>query len=249
MVDIYQDLPTSKDEVRVELLLGAAKLKIGGGSKALVDGTVVYNVPDWEPKMEYSDQHLVIKQDETKISGFPSKQLKNEWDLNFTNDRPLDMTINAGAYQGDMDFGGINLTRLVINDGASDTTVNFSKPNSGVMDEFEYTSGASTVELLSLGNANFERMNFSAGAGTYTLEFSGELRQDADVHIGAGVSTIKIIVPEGRKARVVVDGELNDVNTQGTWTVASNSYNTQGTGNMLDIYVSMSVGALELVQK
>jgi hypothetical protein len=41
----------------------------------------------------------------------------------------MDLTINAGAYRGTLELGDLSLTRLDINDGASQATVEFSMPN------------------------------------------------------------------------------------------------------------------------
>ncbi len=246
--EIKVALPDNTDEIQVDISVGAAELKISGGAKDLVNGTIKYNVPAWKPSVELDDNHLVIKQEETEFNGLPGKQLNNEWDLQFTDERPLRMDINAGAYQGNLDLGGMNITRLKVNDGASDTNIDFSEPNTGIMESLDYNSGASTVKLTGLANANLEEMNFTAGAGTYTLDFSGDLQRDANVRIEAGVSTIKVIIPDGTRAEIEVDGEMKDVNTHGTWTVESNTYSTKGSGNVIKIYINMNLGSLDLTQ-
>jgi hypothetical protein len=246
--EIREPIPTTQFPVEVNLNVGAAQLNLSGGADDLVNGTLVSNIPDWDPKVEYTDGTLEISQKDTSINGIPSNKLVNKWDLKFTNKIPLMMTINAGAYQGKMDLGGIDLMKLAISDGASDVDLSFSKPNPGEMETFDYNSGASNVKLSDLANANFKEMKFQAGAGTYSLDFSGDLRQSADVSIDAGVSTIKISVPKGTHAVIVVDGELKDVNTRGTWTVESNTYSTGSGDKVLNINVNMNLGSLELIQ-
>jgi hypothetical protein len=246
---IKESLPDNKDEIQVDLSIGAAELNVTGGAADLVNGTVKYNVPSWKPSVSFEDNHLVIKQKETEFNGLPGKQLTNQWDLQLTNERPLKIDLNAGAYQGNLDLGGMNIIKLNVNDGASDTQIDFSEPNKGVMESFDYNSGASTVKLTGLANANFDRLNFSTGAGSYTLDFSGDLQKDENVRIDAGVSTIKIIIPAGTRAEIEVDGEMKDVNTHGTWTVESNKYSTKGSGNVITIYVNMSLGSLDLTQE
>ena len=117
------------------------------------------------------------------------------------------------------------------------------------MESFDYNTGASTVELTGLANANFDQLNFTAGAGTYTLDFGGQLQKDANVQIDAGVSAFKIIIPDGIRAEIEVEGEMKDVNTRGTWTVESNTYSTKGSGNVIKIHINMNLGSLELVQE
>ena len=41
----------------------------------------------------------------------------------------MDLTINAGAYQGDFQFGGLSLTGLTVKDGAASVDLDFNKPN------------------------------------------------------------------------------------------------------------------------
>jgi len=53
------------------------------------------------------------------------------------------------------------------------------------METLRYVTGASNLKLSNLANANFASMIFEAG-GNYSLDFSGELRQDAVVTIEAG---------------------------------------------------------------
>jgi hypothetical protein len=248
-VEVKEALPTDNNEMQVELNVGAAKLNIGSGATDLVNGTIKYNVTDWKPVIDYSNDSLEISQKESNINGIPSEKMINEWDLKFTNKLPLDMTIKAGAYQGNIELGGMNISNLRVTDGASDTTLSFSKPNLGKMTKLDYSTGASSVTLNGLANANFEIMKFTAGAGTYTLNFSGELQRDADVNVEAGVSSVTIVIPEGTKAVIKVDGGMHNIDTSGTWTVDSNVYTTKGTGSTLNIDVSMSLGSLELVQK
>lgn len=247
--DITEKLPDGNPPTSVELNVGAAELKIYGGAKNLVDGTVITNVPDWEPEMLYSDDHLTISQKEKNISGIPSRNLNNKWDIAFNNNVPLDITINAGAYQGRLDLGGMNVTHLNISDGASDTRVEFTKPNAGSMESFEYNSGASNVELSGLANANLEKLDFTAGAGNYVLDFSGDLQKDMQVTMEVGVSAVKIVIPKGTQSEITVEGEMKDVNTTGTWTAASNTYSTAGDGPIITINVNMNLGSIELVQE
>ena len=92
-------------------------------------------------------------------------------------------------------------------------------------------------------------MTFTGGAGTYTLDFSGTLKQDASVKIEAGVSTTKIIVPAGMKVVVDVEGGIKTVNTQGTWTANGTSYETEGSGPTLTMNINTNLGTLSLIQE
>lgn len=246
---IDESVPSGIEDVVLRLDIGAAEVEIGSGAKDLVNGTVTYNVAGWEPKVNWDGDELTIKQETQGIKGLPSTKITNQWDLQLGGSVPTSLIINAGAYSGKIELGGLPLNSLSIEDGASTNTVQFSSPNAIPMESFTYNTGASTITLKNLANANFAEMNFSGGAGSYELDFSGELQRDAEVDIEAGVSTIRIVVPEGTSAEIKVNGEMKNVNTTGTWTVNGSRYSTEGSGPMLEINVNMNLGSLELVRE
>jgi predicted membrane protein len=104
--------------------------------------------------------------------------------------------------------------------------------------------------MTGLANANFEEMEFSGGAGDYTLDFSGDLQRDATVRVKGGVGEITIIVSEDVKATVSVTKGVRSVDTDGSWTVEGDDYSTGAKeGPELRIYVEVGVGSLNLVSK
>jgi len=248
-ITIDEPNPDSDQATEVELDLGAGNLILSGGADGLVTGTIETNVAEWEPKVERTADRLTIQQGNNNSNfGFPEDDIVNKWDLQL-GDAPMELTIDAGAYDGQMELGGLNLERLTIRDGASSVNVNFSEPNQTEMDMFRYSTGASTVTLEGLANANFDDMVFDGGAGTYTLDFSGELQRDATVNIKAGVCTLTIIIPEGTAARINLDGGLTTVKTEGTWSASNDTYETSGAGPKLTINVDLGAATLTLINK
>ncbi len=246
---INESVPKGIENVVLRLDIGAAEVGIESGSKNLVNGSVTYNVAGWEPKVNWDGDELSIKQETQGIKGLPSTKVTNKWNLKLGGTTPTSLILHAGAYSGKMELGGLPLTSLRIEDGASTNTVSFSSLNTTQMEDFTYNTGASTITLKGLANANFEKMDFSGGAGSYELDFNGDLQRDAEVNIEAGVSTIRIVIPEGTSAEIKVNGEMKNVNTNGTWTVNGSRYSTEGTGPKLEIDVNMNLGSLELVRK
>jgi N-terminal domain of toast_rack, DUF2154 len=224
------------------------KLDISPGAKSeLVSGTATYNVSDFQPKVVINGNNVEIKQGDLILRGVPAfnNKLINEWILQLA-DVPMDLRVNAGAYSGTYELGGLNLQRLAISDGASDVKVYFSEPNQTVMDLLEYNTGASSVTLEGLANANFDTMFFRSGAGNYRLDFSGNLQHDMTVSIESGISSIILVIPEGTAAEVEFDGGLSNVSTSGGWDKDGNSYTLSGSGPMIKILVKMGAGNLDL---
>jgi hypothetical protein len=250
--------PTQTDEISVaplpagevadlRLQFGAGELTLNPGEQdMLVSGTATFNVPELKPNVTINGNEVIISNDDLRIEGLPYlKDYKNEWDLKLGSD-PLNLVIQSGAYQGDLELGGLSLHSLRVSDGAASVDLMFSQPNAVDMDSLRYETGASQVHLTGLANAHFSKMDFKGGAGEYVLDFSGELMRDATVTVDAGLSSIKIIVPEGTSARVIVDRGLANVDIDSGWEKSGNDYTTAGDGPRLTINVNLGAGNLEL---
>jgi hypothetical protein len=247
-LNINEPVPSGPAPVALNLGMGAGTLTVTGGGSGLVDGTVKYNVPDWKPTITSTDNSVSIKVDTQITKELPNDKVVNDWNLKLGN-VPMDLTIDAGAYNGTVDLSGVPLTNLSISDGASSAKVLFSSPNPEKMKRLSYKTGASLVDMEGLANANFSEMRFDGGAGSYTLEFSGQLQQSANVIVTSGVSNITLIVPVGTPSRITLAGSLNNVVAQGTFTIDGKVYETAGEGPALDITVETSVGSLTLISK
>lgn len=231
----------------VQLKMGAGKLTLQPGASGLISGVIRYNILSWKPSVKRTDSQLIIDQGNPSAGGLLGS-IVNDWTLQLGK-APMTLRIDAGAYEGDLDLSGLTLRSLAIRDGASKVQVKFTAPNPGQMDSFTYNTGASTVVLAGLANANFQQMKFQGGAGAYALDFSGDLRTDATVSIKAGVGSVQISVPPGTSSQVNVSGALTKVSAQGSWTTVGKTYSTAGSGKSLTINVEMSVGTLKLISQ
>ena len=116
------------------------------------------------------------------------------------------------------------------------------------MTKLVYQAGASAVRLNGLGYANFEQMDFKGGVGDYRLDFAGALRRNAVVNIETGMSSMRLDIPSGMKAKVVVNGGMKNVKTEGTWSVDGKTYETGNAADYtLTVQVTMGLGELTLV--
>ncbi len=245
-------LPDDQEKVtNVTLAFGAGEINLNPGAEdGLISGTATYNVEDFKPEVTINDDAVRIEQGDFNISGIPSFEgnVKNTWDLTFGT-APMNLTISAGAYVGKFELGGLALQEVSVSDGASDVNLSFSEPNLTEMDTFTYETGASDVTITGLANANVDDVIFKSGAGSYTLDFTGELQQDMTVSVESGISSITIIIPEGVSAEVTFEGALSDVNYSGAWEKNNNQYIQTGSGPTITIKVTIGAGNLSLQNK
>jgi len=235
------------DETRLKISFGAGTLKLSpGADDQLVSGTATYNFEDMQPVISEENGEVQIRQGTLEFTKLPAYNgMKNDWDLQLGK-VPLDLTIAAGAYDATYEFGGLALTSLTIKDGAADVNLSFSAPNETAMSVFRYETGASNVELKGLANANFNTLDFTGGAGDYTLDFSGELQRDATITLDSGFSNIILLIPENVSANVTLEGGLTNVSAGSNWSKSGGNYTQNGDGPSLTFVIKMGAGNITL---
>lgn len=245
--EINVPLPSSPETVtNLSLAFGAGTLKVHPGSSVLVSGTATYNISDFKPTITVNGSTASIEQGNWKLNGIPNMaNIKNDWDLSLGN-APIALTIQAGAYHAEYQFGGLSLTSLSVKDGAAQSKLDFDSPNASSMSLLHYETGASDVSLTNLGNANFSNLQFSSGAGNYTLDFSGTLLQDGTVTIQTGISNMNLVIPTGVPVTLTVEGGLNNITHDSNWTKNGNVYTQGGTGHTLNIIITIGAGNLNI---
>ena len=224
---------------------GAGNMNVHPGTQSLVSGSATYNIPDFKPTVTASGTTVSIEQGNWHMNGIPDvSKIQNVWDLALGN-VPLNLTINGGAYNATYEFGGLSLKNLTIKDGAAQSVLDFSSPNAVDMALLHYETGASTVTMTGLGNANFNSLEFTSGAGDYKLDFSGALKRDGSVHITSGVSSLTLVIPAGVPAQVTTSGLANVTYGSG-WTKNGNVLTQTGSGPQLVVVAELGAGTLNL---
>jgi hypothetical protein len=218
-----------------------------GQHNALVEGTATYNASQLKPKITASGNDIQL-QPETHIglSGFTTPDLENKWDLTLAA-VPVNLTLNVGGAESEIELGGLPLEDLTISQGAAGFDLSFSEPNPVEMGTLKFSGGASNTTLTGLANARAEEFAFEGGAGNYTLDFSGELQNNLDVTIEAGLGAVAIIVPENTAAEVTFEGTMANLGSKGAWRQSGEQYVLTGSGDYrITFDISMGPGSVEL---
>ena len=106
------------ESVRAQVEMGAGELRIRGGAQKLLEADFEYNVPGWKPEVRYnrslSRGYLTVRQ---PSSVFRVGGRRYQWDLRFNNKTPLDLRVNLGAGQSDLNLAGLVLNALEVHMG------------------------------------------------------------------------------------------------------------------------------------
>jgi len=244
--DISVPAPEAGGTAVLRLQFGAGNLTLAPGSGVLVSGTASYNVPTFEPVVTQNGALVTISQVGGSTGpGFSTRNLTNKWDLKLGN-MPMSLSIEAGAYKGSYDLGGLALSSLSVKDGAAETNMVFSAPNTAEMGAFSYETGASSVTVKQIGNASPATFSFRCGAGNYTLDFSGKLQRDMTATIDAGLGNVKVVIPKGVPAQITVQGGLSNITAAAGWDHTGSTYSQSGDGPTIVIVITLGAGNLEI---
>jgi hypothetical protein len=123
-------------------------------------------------------------------------------DVYLTGSTPLALSMKFGAAEATLDLGGLKLTNLVLETGASDTRIRFSERNTETAEHCTFKAGAAALRLDDLGNSGCRRLNVSGGVGRLALDFSGDWKHDTTADIKVGLGTIEISVPAELGVRI-----------------------------------------------
>lgn len=247
-VPIFVPYPEGFADASITLEFGAANIYVDATGTDLIEGNITYNTEGRHPAVVVNDNLVSIVQGGP--SGIITGGTINNWVLHFGTEMPFSLEITAGAYSGDWELGGLPLTALSINEGAASSIYSFSSANPRVMSKLDINSGAGSMELLDLANANFDSLLYDGGAGSLTVDFGGELMRDGVVDINAGACSIILIVPEDTPARIHIGGGVSNIEADEGFEQLDGDYITPSwtghEGPEMQIEVTLVAGSLTL---
>ena len=186
------------DSLKVTIKFGAGKLELISGEEDVFKSNFQYDKSILKPNIQYEilgeTGILNLSQSIKKDLDLPFPY-KNRWNLKLPSGIPLQLYINTATYSGDINLTNLQIENFYLTTGASQTNIIFNQPNLIDLKNINIKTGASTIKMLGLANANFDEMNFTGGAGSYTFDFSGSLTKKSKVSINVGAAKIILKIP------------------------------------------------------
>ncbi len=192
--------------VVVDIDMGVGKLNVAGNANELMDATFTYNIESWKPVLSYdvkgTEGTLLVRQpNQGTISTSPGTRY--EWNLYFKNDVPMTMRVNVGVGDGDLKFGGLDLSRLEVNSGVGNTTIDLTGQWTQDLDVL-VKGGVGQVTII-LPQDTGVRVTAEGGLGhvtssgltvngkTYTNAAYGVSAATINIDVSTGVGNIQLV--------------------------------------------------------
>ncbi|MCA9958235.1 MAG: hypothetical protein KC413_18030 [Anaerolineales bacterium] len=118
------------ETVQANIEMGIGELNLSGGASNLLDAEFTYNVAEWKPEVTYevsgSRGRLNVKQPAYEFEGIPDDDVEYTWNLSLSNEVPLNLDIDLGVGESNIDLAGLNLTELDVTTGVGQSTIDLS---------------------------------------------------------------------------------------------------------------------------
>lgn len=188
------------------------RLDFGAGNLWIVSDAIkeaaVFDITYDSRKVDYvidydvtgSTGHLTAESDHKENGNIDTDD--NKWEVHLSRDYPLELSLDIGACDAEIDLGGLQVEDLSIEVGATSTSITFSEPNPVEMQELRFEAGASSVKATKLGNANFRECSIEGGAASLDLDFRGEYRGESEISVEIGMGSADIVLPKDVPCRI-----------------------------------------------
>ncbi|HZX10044.1 MAG TPA: toast rack family protein [Acidobacteriota bacterium] len=206
--ELKEDLRTvelgTATSAEIELKFGAGEIEIYGGAEELLEGVFEYNVEQWRPEIDHqvrdSRAFLSIRQGDS--TGIPAGKGKNSWEIYLNEQIPIDLIMDMGAGEGDLNFEDIDLRSLEVDMGVGDIKVDISGTYQHDMNVYiDGGVGAITLYLprdigvmvkADKGIGSISSRDFIKKGDTLVNEIYGETDVEIKVNIDTGIGSISL---------------------------------------------------------
>jgi hypothetical protein len=132
-------------------------------------------------------------------------QLRQTASITFSPRVDLALAMTLGAADADLELGGLRLTDLSLQTGASRTVLRFSQPNGTRCRTASLSAGAAELSVLGLGNSRCDRIEFEGGVGRVTLDFAGAGAPESHVSVKMALGAVTLRLPRHAGVRITLD--------------------------------------------
>lgn len=141
------------DMIDADITMGAGQLTIGGGAdpETALFADFTYNIEDLRPQVDYNvagdgTGQLNVQQPDT-VAGPFGEDLQYDWNLQFNEQVPIDLSVNLGAGESTLDLGSLDLAGLDMDIGAGDVIIDLRNVTTGIDASIDGGVGRLQVQL------------------------------------------------------------------------------------------------------
>ena len=237
--------------VTVEVEYAAGRLEVQPAQRSMLYRmSMRYNEDNVTPVSTFDDQSRTLR---LGVQGTESRRRTGGHEgsratIELTRELPLNLELEFGAGEAEIDLGGIRLQNLEVSTGASATKIRFDEPNPIRAERVEINAGAADLEVRGLGNTRAAQVNFNGGVGSTVLDFTGSWERGATASVKMGIGSLTLRFPRDLGVRIDRNSFLTSFEARGM-TRREGSYfssNWASARNRLTVSVDAALGSIEV---
>lgn len=214
--DYYKFNTRQYKNLDVSVSYGMGELYIGPNSeKDQIEGSIEYDGRRITPKVTLenvgSTGVFTVKTEKKKDDDDCRKKFRdydNEMEFLFPQNIKTDLFLDFGVGDAEIDLTNIAITKLNINCGLSDVTVEINKRNDVSCSDVNIESGLGDLEVYGLGNLGAKDIDINVGLGSAEIDLTGEKIYDMEVDVDVGLGSLDMILPDDANIEVYVDASF-----------------------------------------
>jgi DUF4097 and DUF4098 domain-containing protein YvlB len=221
---------------RVKLDMSVGTLQLGGGATNLMDARFEYNEGN-EPRVEYAvhNGRGDLRVDQPSVSR-SFKVTRNRWDVRLSDALPLDLEIENGAGEVNIDASSLSLTSFELDQAAGEAEVKLNGDQLRLTNvEAEVSAGRLELDMHG-AYPSMREMRFETAAGQIKLDLTGEWTSDVSIKIEAVAGEVVVRLPK----------TVNIVATASTTVGRVKAHGLMADGDRYQLEVPGAVGTLRL---
>lgn len=188
--------PEGATTARVKLDMNVGTLRLNGGSPNLMDAHFEFN-EGYEPKVDYAVHN---GRGELRVDqpSFPKSfnVTRNRWDVRLNDALPIDLEIDNGAGEAEIDASTLSLTSFEFDNGAGESDVKLNGDQLRLTHvEAEVAAGRLELEMRG-AYPSIREMRFEASAGQIRLDLTGEWTSEVDIKVEVVAGEVVVKLPK-----------------------------------------------------
>jgi hypothetical protein len=189
--------------LHVRVSYGAGTLRLAPARDGqLYDVQLRYDATRVDPRVEWREASRTLRV-ETRLDGVRFGRLESgDLTLGLAREVPLDLDVQVGAVEAQLDLTGLQVRSLDFTSGASDATVRMDTAAAVPLTRLALQVGAGRLRVEGLGHARVRRVEATGGMGELVLDFAGAWREDVDVDLALAIGSARLVVPADVGVRV-----------------------------------------------
>jgi hypothetical protein len=175
-------------------------------------------------------------------------QLQQDAVVELSPKTDLALEVSLGAVDADLDLGGLRLSELRLEAGASRSVVRFSQPNPIRCRTADISAGAAELSILKLGNSRCDQVRVEGGIGRMTLDFGGAWTGSERAELSLAVTELRLRLPRKVGIRITMDRFLASFDPNGL-VRRGDAWVTPGydqTAQHLDLALKTTIGGVRI---